>query len=741
VRTGVIRLLRTWLFLLTTFGAIVLPVAAAQADATWTGASTSSAWSDSTNWSGTTPPTTSDTAVGTLTFPTLGSCGTCYTSTNDVTGVSATSLVLGNSSSQYQIKGNVFTVGDGGINYTPGHGTGDVIKAPIALSDSQTWVVGTPVNNGYNSLTLLGGVTGGSGSAVQVSTPQGDLFVDSDMEAGPVTSEGPGGLHIGGAPGLNEPGSINGSNGQPVTVNGGTLTPNPGSTTGPLSITGGTLLLLGTNKANTDATTLHVNGDATLGSAITTRTYIDNNGSTAGTDFSQLSASGTIALGGTLDLRQAKLNNNTGSCVALTPGDVATLVKADGTLSGAFANAPEGTTLTMASSCEPTPPKLQIHYTSNSVTATVVGDTSTTKLATPSPSPAATNQPVTLTATVTGTSAPNGTVAFLANGATISGCASQPLTTGGSSGTATCQASFPASGSPESLSAAFTPADGSGQGPSTSSPQTLTVNPAATTSTLQASNSSPPAGTSVTYTATVTPGIAGASQPSGTIAFSDGGSPITGCAAQPLTAGSPSPTATCTITYPAAGSHTITATYANDSNFSGSSSSSTTVAIQPTPAPGRSGSTGPAPGIGSGTPRGRAGVVLSGLAQSHSRWRKPHPRGARGARSVPVGTRFTFSVSRAARVTFTFIQTVPGRRLGARCVAPRKAPGRGRSCHRSVTRGRLVRSVGAGAHHLTFHGRIGRSTLPAGSYAVVVTAVAPSGARSRTITLHFTIVA
>jgi isoaspartyl peptidase/L-asparaginase-like protein (Ntn-hydrolase superfamily) len=58
-----------------------------------------------------------------------------------------------------------------------------------------------------------------------------------------------------------------------------------------------------------------------------------------------------------------------------------------------------------------------------------------------------------------------------------------------------------------------------------------------------------------------------------------------------------------------------------------------------------------------------------------------------------------------------------------------------------VTRGRLVRSVGAGAHHLTFHGRIGRSTLPAGSYAVVVTAVAPSGARSRTITLHFTIVA
>jgi hypothetical protein len=246
----------------------------------------------------------------------------------------------------------------------------------------------------------------------------------------------------------------------------------------------------------------------------------------------------------------------------------------------------------------------------------------------------------------------------------------------------------------------------------------------------------------VTYTATVTPTNTGASQPSGTIAFSDGGSPITGCAARPLTAGSPSPTATCTITYPAAGSHTITATYTGDPNFTGSTSSEATVSVQAstTPPGGGSGSTGPAPGVGSGTPRRRAGVVLSRVAQSHIRWRKPHARRARGARSVPVGTRFTFRVSRAARVTFTFVQTLPGRRLRARCVRPHQTKGHGRPCRRAVTRGRLVRSVGAGVHHLTFHGRVGRTALPAGSYAMVVTAVARSGARSRTITLHFTIV-
>ena len=91
---------------------------------------------------------------------------------------------------------------------------------------------------------------------------------------------------------------------------------------------------------------------------------------------------------------------------------------------------------------------------------------------------------------------------------------------------------------------------------------------------------SPAAGSNVTYTATVTPGVPGASTPSGTAAFLDGGSPISICTAQPLTAGSSSATAGCTVSYPSAGSHTITAAYGGDANFTGSSSPVTTVTVQ-----------------------------------------------------------------------------------------------------------------------------------------------------------------
>jgi len=79
----------------------------------------------------------------------------------------------------------------------------------------------------------------------------------------------------------------------------------------------------------------------------------------------------------------------------------------------------------------------------------------------------------------------------------------------------------------------------------------------------------------------VTPGVAGAINPSGTVAFLDGGSAISGCGAQPVTAGSSSATATCTVSYPSAGSHTIAATYGGDTNFAGSSSPATTVTVQP----------------------------------------------------------------------------------------------------------------------------------------------------------------
>src|SRR5205807_7929117 len=80
----------------------------------------------------------------------------------------------------------------------------------------------------------------------------------------------------------------------------------------------------------------------------------------------------------------------------------------------------------------------------------------------------------------------------------------------------------------------------------------------ATSTTVTTSQSPSTFGQLVTFTATVvgTGGNPGAGQ--GTVAFTDGATPITGCGAQPLNA---SGQATCATSALAAGSHTIKAAY------------------------------------------------------------------------------------------------------------------------------------------------------------------------------------
>lgn len=78
-------------------------------------------------------------------------------------------------------------------------------------------------------------------------------------------------------------------------------------------------------------------------------------------------------------------------------------------------------------------------------------------------------------------------------------------------------------------------------------------------------------GTQVTYTATVNVPAPGTGLPTGTVAFSDNGTPIPGCTAVVLADAAPD-TATCTV-YPTGGQHTIKASYSGDSNYAGSSGS------------------------------------------------------------------------------------------------------------------------------------------------------------------------
>ena len=93
----------------------------------------------------------------------------------------------------------------------------------------------------------------------------------------------------------------------------------------------------------------------------------------------------------------------------------------------------------------------------------------------------------------------------------------------------------------------------------------------ATTTTVASSANPSVQGQTVTYTATVRP--AGVS---GSVAFNDGGTPVTGCAARSLNS---SGQATCQVTYATTGSHAITAVYSGDAANAGSTSAVLTQSV------------------------------------------------------------------------------------------------------------------------------------------------------------------
>ncbi len=185
------------------------------------------------------------------------------------------------------------------------------------------------------------------------------------------------------------------------------------------------------------------------------------------------------------------------------------------------------------------------------------------------PSPAVTNQVVTLTATIHGYPTMSGGVEFDDSSGAIPGCVDQPITASGSDYTATCQTSFVAASSPEQLRATFTPASGSGLPSSKSSPVPLKIAKAATSTTVAPSIAA--GGSGVTYTAVVTPGLGGPAEPAGAVVFLNAGTPIAGCTSQAVTAGASSSEATCTVSSPVV-SYALSARYVGDANFIGSTS-------------------------------------------------------------------------------------------------------------------------------------------------------------------------
>jgi hypothetical protein len=151
------------------------------------------------------------------------------------------------------------------------------------------------------------------------------------------------------------------------------------------------------------------------------------------------------------------------------------------------------------------------------------------------------------------------------NGASSISCSGGNQTL--SSGTATCQTSFPSNGT-SSLTAVYS-GDTADAG-STSGALSQVVNAAATSTTLASSANPSIPGQTVTYTATVVTTGPGSGTPTGTVTFKDGSTVITCTGGAPtLNAG----TATCSLAYATTSTgHAITAVYDGTPSYSTSTS-------------------------------------------------------------------------------------------------------------------------------------------------------------------------
>jgi hypothetical protein len=572
---------------------------------TWQGQASSSTpqWSNVSNWSGTAPTKNS---AGAFSFPTLTGCTSsmaCYHSDNDLTGITADSLTF-NPSGVYQLYGNSLTLGPAGATYpttlsfsTSGAEGFARIATPISVDVNQTWeVTGDNAGRGVyfgpypgagDSSEGTGDISGTNGSDyINANIGQnGALTFDSSVEVGTVDADGFSGAYAGSDASINGTltvaNDLNGTDGNPVNLLDVAMVAEPDQNGGPSTIKLGPLSTdtssLQIGGSDNPAGEVDVNGGVTLDSGTPTTFEVNSSGTTAGTSYAQLSASGNVALAGTLNLS----NGQADGCTSYTLGQSDTLITTTGALTGTFANAPQGAVVNfpgLTASGQSCPPVYaRINYTSNAVTATFVN--TTTALSVP-PSPATTNQPVTLTATVTplngGT--PAGTVSFTNDGATISGCSAQPVSTTGSTYTATCETTFAATQGSASLSATFTPSDSTSFSGSSSSTESLPVDRGSSTTELSTSSATPKTGQSITYTASVAAGTSGPAAPGGRVEFRDGGAPITGCGG---TSGEvvSARQATCTTSYTSAGQHSVSATYTGDANFTGSSSTAVKVSV------------------------------------------------------------------------------------------------------------------------------------------------------------------
>jgi hypothetical protein len=376
-------------------GLAVMLLSAAPASAanfTWTGAApltgpSSMLWSNGQNWAGGSAPSGS---VGTLSFPRLtGPCASmssssnaCYSSQNDVTGLSANAITLDDTSG-YLLMGDPLTIGAGGLTAAPGGSCPcgiPLIAAPLTLGASQSWSI-----DRY-TLNIAGDVSG-AGAALRITTSRGGVMVlGGDDEVGPVTLAGadpknpsgngqvlllgipaptplgPGGPVPAPPPIGSTPAHLNGRDGDPVTISNTSLF-FANAIVGPLTSAGGEIAGAGSPTVGA----LSVNGGLSVDRQSAMAFFFNGGSST------RITATGPVQLGGTLYLDIA---NSTGfganqPCQTLPAGTIYTPIATTGALTGTFSFLLGGDEA-LIECARGIVPAVRVQYTSHSLQLTVL---------------------------------------------------------------------------------------------------------------------------------------------------------------------------------------------------------------------------------------------------------------------------------------------------------------------------------------------------------------------------------
>jgi hypothetical protein len=374
--------------LLVAFGACLLfaPAALARPSLTWSGRAPleEEEWSAAANWNGGVAPAPSE-EIETLRFPRLTNApctstppsDTCYLSFNDVSGLSARSVQI-DDGDDYLIEGEELGLGSGGLSAAPAVGTSgpaeDLVELPLHLLADQRWSVAGRSSGelGEDGLRLEGEVeAAGHALTVELSS-RAALVLDNDTEGGPVTIEGASAVGPVSENGFVDllDGEIDALTLQPVTLRHILFTGS--GEVGALSTTD---VQLEVGHASTPAEGLEATSvKLDAGTEVAFRITGDEPAPTRG--YSQLTSEGTVDLAGATLAVDVAPPAEGAPCPVLARGSTYTFVSTTSTLSGSFANAPEGgpeIPISFDKACTQLPQKMRISYDRSDETETVTG--------------------------------------------------------------------------------------------------------------------------------------------------------------------------------------------------------------------------------------------------------------------------------------------------------------------------------------------------------------------------------